>query len=79
MEEQVRLGTLAIPGTAAKLRTRLMRAQRGMQYLAAPVQRVPPHLLPASQGMPMGLLASPGPYNGGGGAVLPVDSRGPLW
>eukprot|EP00983_Pelagomonas_calceolata_P031774 997062-Pelagomonas_calceolata.AAC.3 len=25
MEEQVRLGTLAIPGTAAKLRSRIMR------------------------------------------------------
>lgn len=48
MEEQVRMGTLAIPGAAAKLRQRLMRAQRAsLAYAAGPMQ-----LMPGVQGVP---------------------------
>lgn len=45
MDEQVRLGTLAIPGAAAKLRTRLMRAQQrtnNVAYLGNPLQMAQP-------------------------------------
>ncbi|EFJ47748.1 hypothetical protein VOLCADRAFT_117772 [Volvox carteri f. nagariensis] len=44
MEEQVRLGTLAIPGAAAKLRSRMMRSQQrnSAVYMATgPLQLVP--------------------------------------
>ncbi|GAX83059.1 hypothetical protein CEUSTIGMA_g10485.t1 [Chlamydomonas eustigma] len=48
MEEQVRLGTLAVPGNAAKLRARIIRQQQQSRvlYMERPVAG--PHILPSS-------------------------------
>jgi len=76
MEEQVRLGTLAIPGNAAKLRSRLMRQQQrnNLAYLAGPLQLVPT-VVPAA-GRP---LMSVGPTLNApyatGPTGAPIDAR----
>lgn len=80
MEEQVRLGTLAIPGAAAKLRSRMIRTQQrnNMAYMAAgPVQLMP---TPVMQGRPVLAMGPPGP---GGAAGLtyaqpPGPGQGPV-
>ncbi|GFR41617.1 hypothetical protein Agub_g2342 [Astrephomene gubernaculifera] len=88
MEEQVRLGTLAIPGAAAKLRSRMMRSQQQRNNAifmpTGPVQLVPT-VLPG--GRPIMTMGPPGagpnaginaPYGQPGvPSQLPVESR--LW
>eukprot|EP00198_Chlamydomonas_reinhardtii_P002932 XP_001692268.1 predicted protein [Chlamydomonas reinhardtii] len=80
MEEQVRLGTLAIPGAAAKIRSRMMRSQqRNMGYMAGPVQLMP-SMMPGGRpvmGMgPPGGIGAPYGQTAGPGQT-PVESR--LW
>lgn len=79
MEEQVRLGTLAIPGAAAKLRSRLMRQQRNnLTYLAGPQLLVPTAVVPGTGRGPM-VAASINQGAYGNGAVAghagPMDAR----
>ncbi|KAG2452074.1 hypothetical protein HYH02_003110 [Chlamydomonas schloesseri] len=80
MEEQVRLGTLAIPGAAAKIRSRMMRSQqRNMGYMAGPVQLMP-SMMPS--GRPVMGMGPPGgigaPYGQTAGpAQTSMESR--LW
>ncbi|KAG2488109.1 hypothetical protein HYH03_013258 [Edaphochlamys debaryana] len=80
MEEQVRLGTLAIPGAAAKLRSRMMRSQQrnNMPYMGGPVQLMPT-VMPGGRHVMMGPNAGMGaPYSQQGGPGQPqVESR--LW
>ncbi len=83
MEEQVRLGTLAIPGNAAKLRSRLMRQQQRnrLAYMAGPLQLVP-SVVPSARPLTLGPLgvthALNNPYGGGMAAQMqPMDAR--LW
>lgn len=77
MEEQVRLGTLAIPGTAAKLRSRLMRAQQrnSLAYLSGPLQLVPTVLPTATRPVVTMAPAMNTPYNTGLTGQLPLDTR----
>lgn len=77
MEEQVRLGTLAIPGNAAKLRSRLMRQQQQQRNRMAFLG--PLHLVPAiiptarPQLVSMGLaLNHPSAVAG----QMPMEARG---
>lgn len=89
MEEQVRLGTLAIPGAAAKLRSRMMRSQQrnnAVYMTTGPVQLMPTVM---QGGRPV--MATIGPHGGpgpsaamgapytqpGGPGQLSIDSR--LW
>lgn len=78
MEEQVRLGTLAIPGAAAKLRSRMMRAQQrnNLAYLqnpGGPLQLVPTAVLPGG-GRPNYGAGPNAPYGNAG--QLPMEARG---
>lgn len=70
MEEQVRLGTLAIPGTAAKVRSRQTRPSRPMMggggYMRGPM--IVPTAMQGGRGVPGGMG---GPYGG----QMPMDAR----
>ncbi len=62
MEEQVRLGTLAIPGAAAKLRSRLLRQQQQQQQRVvglAPAAALPAFMHPGGLGPQLFLPATP--------------------
>ncbi|KXZ50577.1 hypothetical protein GPECTOR_16g752 [Gonium pectorale] len=79
MEEQVRLGTLAIPGAAAKLRSRMIRSQQrnNAVYMAAGPMQLMPSVLPGGRPvMPtLGPHGGPGPAAGMGGPY--VQAAGP--
>ncbi|GLC42385.1 hypothetical protein PLESTB_000652500 [Pleodorina starrii] len=88
MEEQVRLGTLAIPGAAAKLRSRMIRSQQrnNAVYMATgPVQLMPtvmpggrPVMAAMGPGGPGPNAAMSAPYSQPAGhGQVPVESR--LW
>lgn len=82
MEEQVRLGTLAVPGAAARMRSRMARAQqqqqlppRNMAYVSGPVQLMQT-MVPG--GRPVMGMAHGGqqPYGGQGGGQQPYGGQG---
>lgn len=79
MEEQVRLGTLAIPGNAAKLRSRLMRQQQQLQQRNRMAYLGPLHLVPAiipsarPQLLGMGLALN---HPSGIATQVPMEARG---
>jgi heterogeneous nuclear ribonucleoprotein F/H len=70
MEEQVRHGTLAVPGAAAKFRSRMMRQPRNPAYM--PGQLMMPPMPPLPGGRPVVALGAV-PY----GQPGPVDGR--IW
>lgn len=74
MEEQVRMGTLAIPGNAAKMRARLLRAQR-MTHMACPNY---PAGMPPSMGV-SNAMPSNGQMMGVGGQYPASVHRGQVY
>ncbi len=62
MEEQVRLGTLAVPGSAAKMRNRLLRSRQdqiqtvGYMPTAGPAMYVPTMMQPGGSHAPLVLM-----------------------